>query len=174
MDCSRIPSVEDIENLEARGPWKTKSKGDLTVLLAIPLTTVLNRFLVYDPEELAKIPQDICGLRLYPVRNLPKGESGGGEFHRVRKEFFFGLDGKILMTCDDLYGGTRSFMITPDFGIYIPNFIRHSYVVMEERSGFLVIANTLFIPDNPRTHDTYKTEEFELLKMKTEERRHEK
>jgi len=186
MDFSRIiPKVEEIQEevqvLQSHGPWRTKSNGELMVLYATTLDLFkkiagkfAKDFFSYDEEELAKIPTDIRGFRIYTVQNLSKGQIGGTEFHRIRKEFFFGLGGAVLLTCDDLFGDSRTFTIDTKSGIYMPNYLRHTYQVLEDNSGFMVIANTLFIPDDRRTHDTYDSAEFATLKKQVEEYCHEK
>lgn len=164
MSLSKKPKVATMQAFLTAGPWLTKSNGALRVLLAASIESSFNGFLEHDQKELAKIPADIRGFRIYTVRNLPKKAIGGTEFHRCRKEFFFGLDGSINLICDDLYGFTKTFYLNSVTGVFIPPYIRHSYKVLVENSGFLVIANTLFNPQDTRTHDTYSSEEFESLK----------
>ena len=163
-DFIRNPSrVDKIQVLDARGPWQTKSGGKLMVAFTLPFDVVQQRYFAYDQEELKKVPEDIRGLRIYTVRDLPQGPIGGTEFHRIREEIIYGLEGKIKMECEDLFGGKKKFILTPEKGIWMPPFILHTYKMMEEKSGLLVIANTLFNPDDPRTHDTYSLEVFRQL-----------
>jgi hypothetical protein len=42
-------------------------------------------------------------------------------------------------------------------------FILHAYEVLEEGSNLLIVANTLFNPNNSKTHDTYSIKEFREL-----------
>ncbi len=157
-----VPTVADIETFPVLGPWTTKSGGALDVLCAFPMGDV-QRYLTYDDAELARIPSDIRGLRLYHIRDLPIGRVGGTEFHRMRIEIAIGLTGVERWECEDLHGGIREFELTPVIGVRIPPFLLHTYTVLVGGSGHLVVANTLFDPDDPRTHDTYSLEAFREL-----------
>lgn len=152
--------VEEIQTMPATGPWKTKSGGELMVTMKLPLSTVQDQYLAYNEAELRRIPEDIRGLRIYTVRNLPKGEIGGTEWHRVREEMIFILEGSVTWECEDLAGECITYTLTKDEGIWMPPSILHTYTVLEENTGLLVFANTLFVPENPATHDTYSLQEF--------------
>lgn len=169
-ESERFPTVDKVELLAVRGPWKTKSGGILSVLFAFP-PDILKRFFRYDEEELKQIPEDIRGLRSYTVRNLPKGKIGGKEFHRIREEIVFGLEGSVRWKCEDLFGGMREFTVTSNNGIWMPPGILHTYHVLRNKSGLLIVANTLFNPENLGTHDTYFLKEFERLKKERKLRR---
>ena len=158
-----VPIVNDVQIIETRGPWNTKSGGKLNVVFAMPLATVQDRYLHYETTELDRVPSDIRGLRVYTVRDLPNGKIGGIEWHRVREEMVFALEGSVHWMCEDLFGGKRDFVLTTGVGVWMPPFILHAYEVKEESSGLFVIANTLFVPDDPRTHDTYSMETFREL-----------
>ncbi len=157
------PSVDDIQVMPAAGPWPTKSGGELMVTMKMPLQDVQEKYLAYDQAELDPLPQDIRGLRIYTVRKLPQERIGGMEWHRVREEMIFVLEGSVLWECEDLYGNKRSYTLDGGAGIWMPPFILHTYTVLAEGSGLLVMANTLFIPDDPATHDTYSLEAFKEL-----------
>lgn len=160
-----IFTIEDVKEINGRGPWSTKSDGQLTVLFTLPFNQLAGRFLHYDVSELGKIPPefDIRGLRIYSVQNVPAGNIGGTEFHRIREEIVFCLEGRMIWTCEDLRGETRSFRLKPGMGVWAPPYILHTYEAMEEGSIFLVLCNTLFDPADPRTHDSYSAEEFRQL-----------
>jgi len=160
----RLPTVADIETFPVRGPWVTKSGGALDVLCALPIADV-QRYLTYDEAELARVPTDLRGLRLYHVRDLPIGRIGGTEFHRIRAEMLIGLAGAERWEFEDLRGGIRHVDLTPTVGVRLPPFILHTYTVREEGSGNLVVANTLFDPNDPRTHDTYSVAAFRELQV---------
>lgn len=155
-----LPAVHDIKVWDVRGPWKTKSSGNLMVGMAIPSVDLKSRFFKYSQKELQMVSQDIRGLRIYTVRQLPKDAEGGGEFHRIREEIVIGLDGKILWECWDLEGRTSKIDITPEIGLWMPLFILHRYRVLEDNSGLMVVCNTLFNPEDPKTHDTYPEKDF--------------
>lgn len=157
-------TVDQIEVLEPRGPWTTKSGSKLWVISALPIEVAIDYF-TYEQDELKKIPEgfDIRGLRHYSNDGMPKGNKGGGEFHRIRKEIIFGTAGETAWECEDLDGGKRNFTLAPNFGIKFNPFILHTYEVKEENSGILVVANTLFDPEDPRTQDTYSREAFITL-----------
>lgn len=157
-------TVDQIEVLEAHGPWTTKSGSKLWVRSALSLN-IMEDYFQYDPNELVRIPEDfeIRGFRQYTNIGMPVGNMGGGEFHRIRKEMIFGLDGETFWECEDLNGDKREFILTPEMGIKFAPFIMHTYQVRIDNSGILVVANTLFDPDDPRTYDTYSREIFTSL-----------
>jgi|SRR3989344_5011965 len=165
-----VRTVDEIRILAARGPWTTKSGGKLNVTFALPLQTLQDSYLQYENEELKRVPGDVRGLRVYTVRDLPLGSIGGTEWHRIREEMIFVLEGSVRWMCEDLLGGTKDFALDPSVGVWMPPFIRHTYEVLESGSGLFVVANTLFVPEDPATHDTYSPEEFKKLQevyMKT-------
>lgn len=159
----KFPSIIDAHIINPLGPWPTKSKGQLIVLSAIPIAE-LQKFLKYNHDELAKVPINIRGLRHYLVGNLPLNGIGGGEFHRIRREIVFAITGEVKWECQDLYGEHSTTTLNEKQGISLPPFLLHSYTVTKPQTTLLVVANTLFIPNDPRTHDTYSAEEFEQLK----------
>lgn len=162
----KYSTVDQIEVLEGRGPWTTKSQAELMVLSALSIDEVLD-FLTYDFKETEKMPEgfDIRGLRHYSVRGMPLDNIGGTEFHRIRQEIIIGLEGRTLWEFEDLNRSRRLITLNPRMGIKFSPFILHTYVVDEENSGILVVANTLFDPDDPRTQDTYSREIFTKLQQ---------
>ena len=163
---NKFVNVSAVKEMEALGPWESKSGGKLMVNLAFSLRTLKNRYFDYKKSELDRIPEDIRGLRIYTVRELPKNKIGGTEFHRIREEIVFGLEGTVEWECEDVYGNKKNFVLTPDNGVWMPPFILHTYEAIEEDSGLLVMANTLFNPDDPKTHDTYSSDKFRELQKK--------
>ena len=157
------PNIGQIKILDTRGPWITKSGGTLMVRAYLPLAMVMQEYFRYDTSELQDVPSDIRGLRFYTVRNLPSGQIGGTEFHHIREEMVIGLEGKLRWKCEDVHGNKKEFMLTPENGIWMPPFILHAYEVLDNNSGIFVVANTLFVPDDTRTHDTFSTEKFREL-----------
>lgn len=161
MEKPKNPArIEEVRELNARGPWTTKSGGTLNVAVTFPFDIIQLFINTYDEGELKKIPEDIRGFRIYTVRNLPIGRVGGTEFHRIRREIAFGLEGRIRWECEDLYGKKKEFIMTPKTGLVIPPSIIHTYEVLEDKSGIFAVANTLFNADDPRTHDTYSHDSF--------------
>ncbi len=158
--------VNEIKELKARGPWTTKSDGSLMVNFAFPSAEFQEKFFSYNDAELAKLPKDIRGFRMYNVSGLKKGSIGGGEFHRVRQEFVIMIEGETWWTFEDLSAKTRNVLLTPQKAIWLPPFVLHSYGVLSETATFVVIANTLFDPQDPRTHDTYSRGDFRKLQGK--------
>lgn len=154
MEYSR---VDGVKVMEVKGPWKTKSEGQLNVLLALDLDMLKDSF-VGSPGKINR------GLRIYTVRNLPKDKIGGKEFHKEREEIIFSLEGEVLLTCEDVFGGKREMVLDNTQGIWVRPFILHTYKSLKENSGLLVVANTLFDPNDKSTHDTYSKEEFQKLK----------
>jgi mannose-6-phosphate isomerase-like protein (cupin superfamily) len=155
------PAIKDVKEIKSKGPWETRSKAELRVLFSIPHDNLL-KFLRYDQNELRQLPEDVRGLRSYSVTGIKKGNKGSTEFHRIRKELLFGLDGAFNIECEDVYGNKRDFRVSSNNGIYIPSFVLHNYESIEDGRLFAVV-NTLFNPDDPRTHDTYSKEIFRKL-----------
>lgn len=164
MNISDFPAVSDVRRFSSVGPWKSKSGGLLTVPLKIDYSDLLGDFLSYDSKSLADIPEDIRGLRIYTVRKIPKGACGGGEFHKIRKEIAIVLKGKFRWKCEDLRGEISKWVIAQGGGIWMPPYIMHSYTSLENDGELLVVANTLFDPQDPKTYDTYSADEFSKLK----------
>jgi hypothetical protein len=160
---SRDPSsVEDIRELPMTGPWRSKSGGLLSVPFTLPYAQAMNIF-DYDPAELARIPRDIRGLRMFVLEEMPAGGVGGGEFHRLRIEIAFTMKGKVRWMCEDVYGGRKEFCPSRDCSLYFPPFIMHSVESLEAGSALVIIANTLYDADDARTHDTYPAAAFREL-----------
>lgn len=159
MTDTKLPTVEDIKQISTPGRWHTKSDGILEVITRIDYG-VLNTFLTYDEAALRAIDEDIRGLRLYHVKAISKGSIGANEWHKVRNELFTVLRGSVRWICTDHLGQTKSFIITPTTTILTPHHILHTYEALEDDTEVLVIANTLFTPEKPSTHDTYSAELF--------------
>lgn len=153
------PSVDDIVVIKTGGEWQTKSGGTLSVLYKIDYST-LTKFLQYDQLELSKLPTDIRGLRSYKVENIPADSIGANEWHRVRTEIVFALKGSFRWTCTDTYGKTREYVLRAGNAILTPHHILHTYVALEDNSTICSVANTLFFPEVPESHDTYPVAEF--------------
>ena len=70
---------------------------------------------------------------------------------------------QLKWECEDIYRNKTEFILTQENGIWMPPFILHTYEVLENNSGLFVVANTLFVPDDPRTHDTFSADKFREL-----------
>lgn len=157
--------VDDLKVLTADGLLPTKSHADLSVLFS--LTMPEYEFLFrYDILERARIPVDMRRLKIYTVRGVPEGNVGGREFHRIRAEIIFGLEGRFDFECEDVYGGKRQFTVDPAHGMTILPFMLHTYVAKELDSGLVVLCNTLYDGHNPLTRDTFSREMFRKLQEK--------
>ena len=151
--------------LKRPGPWESKSGAQLSVVFAFSQSDLERKFFRYSDKELERIPKEfeIRGARLYCVAGIPRGSIGGTEFHRIREEMVFGFAGAVRWMCEDLSGAKREFVITKDIGIWMPPYVLHTYESLEDNSGLLVFANTLFDPDDSKTSDSYSAEEFLAL-----------
>jgi len=158
----KLPSINDILVISTDREWQTKSGGTLSVLYKIG-HDVLTNFLSYDEQELSKLSTDIRGLRSYMVEHIPVGSIGANEWHRVRNEIVFALKGSFSWTCTDSYGQTQEFTLDKSTAILTPHHLLHTYVALENDSTIGALANTIFFPDNPDTHDTYSAAEFMSL-----------
>lgn len=158
------------KKIEGAGPWKSKSGGELNVVNRIPLSLLKQLgFFDYNEEELGKLPSefDIRGLRTYTVRGIPAGTIGGTEFHRIRGEFLHCLEGEVEFVLESLVGEIEKHTLSPSVGVFVPPYTLHRYTATKECSGLLVICNTLFLPEDSRTHDTYPEDEFRKLQTKS-------
>lgn len=154
------PHVDLVQIFEQRGPYETKSGGILMVPVALSIERTMNEFFNYDAHELARIGVDIRGLRMYTISDFPLGGVGGKEFHRIREELAFTLEGRVKWILEDLYGGKREFVLGAGQGIWVKPFILHTYEVLEKGSSLLIVCNTLFNHADRTTHDTYSAEIF--------------
>ena len=158
-----ISGIGNVRMFRAQGPWETKSGGRLEVAVAIPWNELDNVFFDYDTDELKRLAIDIRGFRIYRIDGLARGRTGGNEFHRVRTEIVFCTKGSVLWTCQDLEGRKKELVLRPGVGILLPPFIMHIYNVLEDDSELEVVANTVFLPDDAQTHDTYSADAFREL-----------
>ena len=158
------PTVDEIKVLPAAGPWRSKSGGELSVPFAMPYRQAMD-LLSYDEDELGSIPRDIRGLRSFTLEDIPIGGIGGGEFHRIRSEIAFTVRGSLRWSCEDLRGGRKVLTTARNASLHLPPFILHTMEAMEDGSAAVVIANTLYDPDDVRTHDTYPAAEFRTLQQ---------
>jgi hypothetical protein len=156
------PTVDNVQEISTRGPWPTKSNGVLSVPLTLSHLDAM-RFLQPEPVELARLPFDISGLRIFVVDDVPRGGIGGKEFHRIRTAILFTINGKIRWICEDLYGSKREFAPSRGEVLIIPPFILHTMKAEEPGSTLVILANMLFIPEDPGTHDSYSSEVFSRL-----------
>lgn len=166
MQKNNLSRVEDVIVLQTRGPWATKSGGELAVLLALTKEQV-DIFLNYDNPEFDKVLKetgtDIRGLRTYNVKGIANGCVGAMEFHRARTELVSALSGKATWKCEDVYGGVKEFTLDSTTSLMVPSGILHTYTALEDDTRLQVICNTLFTPEDPATHDSYLMDEFRKL-----------
>ncbi len=160
-------SISDVRVINSSRVWETKSKAQLRVLVREQIGWVSQVFLRIRAESWEISGQDLRGLRLYTVRRIPKDSVGGKEFHRLRWEFILALEGKIHFILEDLRKNKKEIIVTAENGVLLPPYVLHTYTALEENSGLLVLCNTDFEPENPKTHDTFSEEEFQKLQAQT-------
>jgi hypothetical protein len=148
------PTIDDVREICTTGPWPTKAGGHLVVPFAWTPSEAAE-FLACDPVELQRIPVDIRGMRMFAVSDVPRGGVGGREFHRIRKEIVVVTFGRVRLDCEDLFGARKQIALSPGRSAYLPPFILHSLTFDEPGSAVTCIANTIFVPDDPQTHDSY-------------------
>lgn len=161
-----LSNISSIQQLPTKGPWHSKSGGELTVLFGLD-ATLLATFLDYDNPEFSAIAQrtgtDIHGLRTYNVSNIPSGSTGANEFHLARTELVTALSGRALWKCEDVYGNTTEYTLDSTTSLMVPPGILHTYTALEDNTRLQVVCNTLFNPDDPGTHDSFSSEDFRKL-----------
>lgn len=153
-------SIGSVQTIETSGPWKSKSGGVLEVALALPQDK-LAMFLDFDNPAFNEAPQNIRGLRVYTVSDIPKNSVGGKEWHKARTELISATAGSAALECVDVDGNEETFILDGTSTILIPPGILHTYQALEDGTRLQVIANTLFIPEDPATHDTFMVESFD-------------
>lgn len=162
-------TVADVLVVDGSRYWTTKSQAQLYVHLRIPHDVNVATFQAYDTDELAAIAnaggQDIRGIRTYAVNEIHPGQKGGTEFHRIREEIITCTSGLLQWTVNDLAGGERAFDLKPGQSVWMPPFIMHTYKALEVNTCLAVLCNTLFHPDDKRTHDTYGIDDWNKLKL---------
>lgn len=152
------PTIDDVTFVEFKGPWRTKSDGELNVLLALT-QAALKTFLHHESTD--QSPVDTHGLRIYKVSDLSKGSVGANEWHRIRNEYTFVTKGVVSWRLQDKNNEYIEYTLTPsNGGIIIPHHIMHTYKALEDDTEIVVIANTLFNPEDASTHDTYPFDTF--------------
>lgn len=160
-----VHSVDDVRVFPSKGPWKTKSGGFLTQRFQFAWPELLAGYFAYRAGAPEKLSVDIRGLRIYTVESIAKGSIGALELHKVRYEIVFVTSGSLRWTNEDIAGGRREDVLTVKEVMWIPPSIFHTYEALEEATGLLVVANTLFDPDRPATQDSFGRAEFESLKQ---------
>lgn len=153
-------TIDDILKVDNRGPWPTKSSAELNVLFALDYEFIQKQFFNYNKNNISKLPVDIRGLRSYKVSGIQKNSIGANEWHKVRNEIAITISGIIEWKLQDSLGKTKTITLEENEGLFIPNHILHTYKALEDNSVILVIANTLFMPENALTHDTFSKELF--------------
>jgi dTDP-4-dehydrorhamnose 3,5-epimerase-like enzyme len=164
-----LVTVDDVKIIDRKGPWNTKSGGELNVLFGIDYTEIQTNFFSYGKDELAAIPKDVRGLRSYIVNGLPKGSIGANEWHKLRQELVFAISGSVSWTCEDAYGRKKVVTLDDKHGIWVPPHILHTYEALATNASLLVVANTLFFPEDPSTHDSYNANDFRELQASLQE-----
>jgi dTDP-4-dehydrorhamnose 3,5-epimerase-like enzyme len=98
-------------------------------------------------------------MRSYIVSGIAKGNIGAQEVHLAHTEIVTALDGKALWTCVDLLGNEKVFTLDGSNVVVVPPGILHTYEALEDDTRLQVIANTLFVPEDTSTHDSYSASE---------------
>ncbi len=156
-----MSSIKDIRVFNHQQEWDTKSGGTLRVLYALDYS-IARDFLSFH-EATDTNHADIRGIRSYVVHDIPKGKIGANEWHKIRNEIITVLNGSIKWTCTDTEGNEAQFVINKGTAVFTPNHILHRYESLEEHTALTVLANTIFQPGDPTTHDTYPAETFPAL-----------
>jgi len=158
-------TVDDIQEIPTGGPWDSKSGGTLDVLFAFSHDQI-TKFLDFDNPEFEEAKRisgvDIRGLRSYTVRNIPKGSVGANEWHRARTEYVRVLSGSAVWECLDFKGNKKQVVLSSRNGVISPPGLLHTYRALEDGTALQVICNTLFVPEDPLTHDSFSADTFPM------------
>jgi len=165
-------SIGAIQELKPAGPWITKSNAELSVSISLDNNDLGYFFLNFSSKYKYQRDPDIRGLRIYRVSGIPVGTIGGTEFHRQRQEMVWCVRGKVEWVCEDIYGATKEYVLENGSGVWMPPFILHTYSALLPDSELLVLCNTTFDAQDPRTHDTWGTEVFSGLQKRVRRSRY--
>jgi len=156
----QTPTLSNVKTIPIKGPWVTKSNAELSVLFSLE-KNLLDTFLTYEDSELRVTKSDIRGLRMYKVSGLMASSIGAREWHKIRHEIVTVPKGKVLWRLRDTLGNTAEYVLDPQsHSLLIPPYIMHTYEALEDDSEITVVASTLFIPEDPTTHDTYPESDY--------------
>ncbi len=155
--------VNELKILRPVGPWVTKSSAKLTVLFAFQHDDFNKEFFQYDTAELENVGKDIRGLRIYTVDDIKKNCVGANEWHKIRQEILFCTSGSLNIELVDVYGSKRRVNLSKHEGIWIQPYVLHTYTAIQDMSSLEVIANTLYVPEDVITHDTFSADDFHGL-----------
>jgi len=187
-------SVEHALVYDCAGPWKTKADAQLRVAIAMPFhrngnhprdffppaNIYADEFFEVDRREerllMGKVREthpgaghSIKGNRFYYQTGLQKGKKLGGEFHRLRKEIIFPMQGSLNAEIEDIYGGKKEFELNTGSALYLPPFLLHSFEVQED-CILGISSNTMFILHDGEEEifvpDTYSRESFKELQKR--------
>lgn len=161
--------VSDVDVSTTIGPWHSKCHGDLLVPVMLPFEQA-RRFLEYDTEELARLETDIRGIRVFYLDHAEAGGMAGNQFHRLRTEIAFVVEGTVHWEFEDLYGGERKLVASQNLSVVIPPFVLHRATFGGDGGTLATLANTIYIREDPRTHDTYSADQFRGMRQSMQER----
>jgi len=164
---SLLYSVADVRVFEVGDTFRSKSGAELLVPVTLSAANV-STLLEYDERELDRIGVDIRGLRIYYLRGGSKGAVSGNQFHRIRTEIIFPIEGAVQLNCEDLDGATFEMRVTDKHAVLVPPMVMHTMTFESAYTVLCILTNTLFYADNPRTHDTYSEDEFRALQEITQ------
>ncbi len=169
MNAPKITNtVEDIRIIETRGPWQSKSGGELNVLFQLEREDLESFLGFINPAFMAVQEEtgiDIRGLRTYGVRGIPADSVGANEMHFARNELVSAIGGSALWICEDINGNQKTITLDENTSVICPAGLFHTYKALENNTHLQVICNTLFNPEDPRTHDSYGEEKFRELQL---------
>lgn len=130
------------------------------------------RLLRYDADELARMEMDIRGIRVFYLDHAQAGAMAGNQFHRLRTEIAFVVEGAVHWEFEDLYGDVRQFTAAQDTSVFIPPFVLHRAIFGAGGGTLATLANTIYVKEDPRTHDTYLASLFHLMQQHMRAQRH--
>lgn len=154
--------VSDVQVSQANGPWPSKCGGELNVPLMLSQRE-MGRFFNFDPAELEQSEVDIRGIRVFYIHGAVDGGMAGNQFHRIRTECAFVIKGLVHWEFMDLYGGRRTQRAGRECMVQVPPFILHRATFGPGGGTLATLANTIYVREDPRTHDTYSLADFHKL-----------
>lgn len=168
----KLPSVDDAQIIRAGGPWTTRAGAKLYLRINLTNEQLAERFRFSHDSELRALEEesglprrDILGMRQYLQTGFDPGADGGGEFHRFRSEILLGLQGRVEVDLEDVYGKKKTVVLTASRAVLVPPFILHTFRSLQQGSMFRVHCNTVWLGEEHKDLDIHDKQAFGLLQQ---------
>lgn len=156
-------TVEEIEHFRSTEPLVGANGVRLQPYFTLNQLEV-ERFLSYDQTPVLNIGRapdyHLPGEQVYTTSGIKAREIGGMHAHCMRQQITVCTRGSVLWAVEDAYRQRTSFVLNEGDGVWLPSDILHSYQGIAPESDILTLANTIYRPENPDSHDECDIEAF--------------